>query len=114
MAAINGLEWMDEQDALDLLRVSSDNSGIIAQLAASIPPYVYVTTGYPMELTAGNNPDELVKQLSRFVLQLWYNPDGTDAQTLTCVVTSMAKSVKALVSSGNLANNEQCNVIQSA
>lgn len=102
MAAINGLDWMETDEALDLLRVSSDNLPIIEQLAASVPSYVEVTTGYPAEDTAGGDCHELVKQLSRFVLQLWFNPDGTDSQALTRVVESLAKSVKALVAVGYL------------
>ncbi|ACV21878.1 Uncharacterised protein [Slackia heliotrinireducens] len=105
MAAINGLEWMETGEALDLLRVSSDNLPLIEQLAASVPSYVEVMTGYPAEYTAGDDCHELVKQLSRFVLQLWFNPDGTDSQALSRVVGSLAKSVKALVGVGYLPAN---------
>lgn len=93
---------MDETEALDLLRVSADNLLIIDQLAASVPSYVEALTGYPADTAAGDDCDELVKQLSRFVLQLWFNPDGTDGERLEKVVVSLAKSVKALVTSGDL------------
>ena len=107
MAAITGLEWMDASDALDLLRVSSDNLEIVSQLAASVPSYVEVTTGYPATLAAGDEPAEIVKQLCRFVLQLWYNPDGTDSAALTRVVESLAKSVRALVAVGYLPSSAE-------
>lgn len=102
MAAFDGLEWLDETKALDLLRVSADNVPIIEALAASVPSYVEALTGYPATVTAGERCDDLVKQLSRFVLQLWFNPDGTDGGRLEQVVYSLAKSVKALVVSGDL------------
>ena len=106
MAALTGLEWMQDDEALDLLRVSSDNLGVIEQLAASVPSYVEATTGYSASLAAGDECHELVKQLARFVLQLWYNPDGTDSQALTRVVDSLAKSVRQLVAVGYLSDGE--------
>lgn len=104
MAAINGLDWMETDEALDLLRVSSDNLPIIESLAASVPSYVEVTTGYPAALAADTECHELVKQLARFTLQLWFNPDGTDSEALTRVVESLAKSVRQLVAVGYLPN----------
>ena len=105
MAAIYGLDWMETDEALDLLRVSSDNLNIIEQYAASVPSHVEVTTGYPAALTAGDDCHELVKQLARFTLQLWFNPDGTDSQALTRVIDSLAKSVRQLVAVGYLPNS---------
>jgi len=102
MAAINGLAWMETDEALDLLRVSSDNLPIIEQLAASVPAHIEATTGYPAEDTQGGGCHELVKQLARFTLQLWYNPDGTDAAAQTRVIESLQKSVSSLVSVGYL------------
>lgn len=92
-----GLDWLDESDACDLLRVSEDNIGVIEQHTETIPYYVEITTGYPAELAKGMDCDETVKQLCRFVLQQWFNPDGTDATKIARVVTSLTKAVKALV-----------------
>lgn len=103
---MRGIIWLSEFEALDLLRVGDENTDIIQTLAASIPAYVEVVTGYPAELTAGATPSEVVKPLCRFILQLWYNPDGTDAQQLTRVIDSMAKTVKALVVAGDLDTGE--------
>lgn len=99
---MDGLEWMDIDEACDLLRVSSDNEAIIEAHAKAIPQYVEVTTGYPADCTDSYNCDETVKQLCRFVLQLWFNPDGTDADSLKRTIDSLTASVKALVIAGDL------------
>lgn len=101
-----GVQWLSEDEALDLLRVGDENAAIVETLAVSIPAYVEVVTGYPAALTAGFSCNEVVKTLCRFILQLWYNPDGTDAQQLTRVIDSMAKTVKALVVAGDLDTGE--------
>jgi len=94
---MGGLDWLDVADACDLLRVSEDNAGVIESHAESIPRYVEITTGYPATCTSGAACDETVKQLCRFILQLWFNPDGTDAQQLTRTIDSLTATVKALV-----------------
>lgn len=99
---MDGLEWMDIDEACDLLRVSSDNEAIIEAHAKAIPQYVEITTGYPATCTDSYNCDETVKQLCRFVLQLWFNPDGTDADSLKRTIDSLTASVKALVIAGDL------------
>lgn len=92
--------WLEIDDALDFLRIPADNADIIDQLAQSVPAYIEATTGYPAELTAGANPNEVVKSLARFVIQLWYNPDGTDGDQLMRVVESLQKTVRAMVAAG--------------
>jgi hypothetical protein len=72
----------------------------------SIPSYVEVTTGYPAAKTSSAEPDEVVKPLCLFLLQLWFNPDGTDARQLTRVVQSLEKSVRAMVVAGRRAGSE--------
>ena len=99
---MTGLDWMDIDEACDLLRVSSDNEAIIEAHAKAIPQYVEITTGYPAAYTDSYNCDETVKQLCRFVLQLWFNPDGTDADSLKRTIDSLTASVKALVIAGDL------------
>lgn len=92
-----GLEWLTVEDACDLLRVPEDNGAIIQQHAETIPYYVEIVTGYPASLCAGMACDETVRQLCRFILQQWFNPDGTDATKLARVVNSLTRAVKALV-----------------
>ena len=94
---MTGLEWLSIADACDLLRVSAGNAGVIQQHAATIPFYVEIVTGYPAFYTQGPDCDETVKQLCRFILCLWFDPDGTDSTKLTRVVTSLTRVVKALV-----------------
>lgn len=100
--AFSRMKWLDQQDALDLLRISEDNAGVAKQLADSVPAFIETVTGYPASLTEGESPNELVKQLARFVLQLWYNPDGTDAAALRRVVDSLGMCVKSLVVDGGI------------
>ena len=100
---VSGLQWMEQQEALDLLRIGSDNLLVVDAICSSVPQYIEVTTGYPAELVE-DNPSEIVKQLARFVLQFWYNPDGTDAQALKRVVDSLSCSVRAMVAAGMVEN----------
>lgn len=103
---MTGLGWMDMSEACDLLRVSDDNAEIIEAHAKAIPQYVEITTGYPATCTQGDNCDEAVRQLCRFLLQLWFNPDGTDAQQLARTVASLTATVKALVVADGLEGTE--------
>lgn len=100
--AVSGMSWMMQQEAYDLLRVDDSNELVINSLCASVPEYIEITTGYPAELVE-DEPNEIVKQLARFVLQLWFNPDGTDAQALKRVVDSLSCSVRAMVAAGMVA-----------
>lgn len=97
MARLNGLAWLEEEVAFDFLRTGEENINIVQSLATMIPQYVETTTGYPAALTAGQEPAELVKPLCLFLMQLWYNPDGTDARQLTRVIQSLEKAVRAYV-----------------
>lgn len=90
---------MERQEAFDLLRVTDDNVMVVNAICSSIPQYIEVTTGYPAALVE-NEPSEIVKQLARFVLQFWYNPDGADAQALKRVVDSLSCSVRAMMAAG--------------
>ena len=94
---MTGLAWLSVEDACDLLRVPDDNAGVIQQHAASIPAFVEVTTGYPATTTDSDECDEAVRQLCRFVLLQWFNPDGTDATRLSRVISSLTKAVRAMV-----------------
>lgn len=97
---MGGLEWLEASQACDLLRVTEDNADIVEQHAAGIAAYVETTTGYPAELAQGVDCDETVKALCRFLLMLWFNPDGTDADRLQRVIDALTKAVRALVVAG--------------
>ena len=92
-----GLEWMDMDEALDLLRVSADNAALIESFADSIPHYVEIVTGYPATRARGLECHETVKVLCRFLLEKWFDPDGTDAEQLDRVIESLKRATKALV-----------------
>lgn len=91
------MEWLKVEDMADFLRVGEESHGIIEALAATVPEYIDTTTGYPATLTAGEEPHETVKQLARFLIQLWFNPDGSDARQLRQVVNSLTYAVKTMV-----------------
>lgn len=94
---MRGLSWMDIDEACDLLRVTEDNAEIIERTAMPLPMYVEIVTGYPSDLVAGETCAEVVRQLCRFTLQRWFNPDGTDANQLARVCESLERTIKALV-----------------
>ena len=94
---MTGLDWLGLDEACDLLRVSADNERVIDAFAATIPYYVEITTGYPAYLTASTSCSETAKTHSRFLLCLWFNPDGTDAEQLKQVIDSLTKALKAHV-----------------
>ena len=84
-------------EALTALRTedSDGNKEIVNGLLAGIPSYIETTTGIKdAEGQAGNFP--LIKTLAKFLLCLWYNPDGTDAVQLQVVVNNLLKTLKAL------------------
>lgn len=93
-----GIAWLTAEEMADHLRVGEESHGVIEALAAAVPAYVETTTGYPAELTAGEDPNEVVKQLARFLIALWFNPDGSDARQLRQVVNSLTYAAKAMVS----------------
>ena len=93
------MDWLSDEEARDLLRVSADNDTIIKALRDAIPQFIETQTGYPAEHLESASPDPLAAQLARFVLQLWYNPDGTDSEALTRVVESLAKTLRAMMTS---------------
>lgn len=91
------MAWCDAGTLADMLRVGEENHAIIECLAQAVPDYIEATSGYPAELTAGDSPIETVKLLARFLVQLWFNPDGEDARQVRQVVNSLTYVLKAIV-----------------
>lgn len=84
---------MTIEEARDTLRVDgSSNDAIITSLLEAIPAYLVTLVSGKVDITGA---DPLVKTLAKFVLQLWYNPDGTDSDRLQKVIDSLAKTIKA-------------------
>lgn len=96
------MQWCEVGTLADMLRVGEENYGIIEALSATVPEYVQTTTGYPAELLAGEAPHETAKQLARFLVILWFNPDGSDAGQVRQVVNSLTYALKALVATEGL------------
>ena len=95
--AVTALPWLTISEACDLLRVTPDNAAIIDAHVSGIPAYVETATGYPATCTKSTGCDGMVRQLCRFILCLWFDPDGTDAAQLTRAVDTLTNATKALV-----------------
>lgn len=87
---------IDFNDALTVLR-TEENEGnivIINGLLDAIPGYISTTTGIKDPTTAAEFYP-LIKTLAKFLLCLWFNPDGTDATQLQTVIDNLLKTLKA-------------------
>lgn len=95
---------IDYNEAFLALRTEQNegNIDIVVGLIAAIPDYIRTTTGIKDPETAAA-PFPLIKTLAKFLLCLWYNPDGTDAVQLQVVVNNLLKTLKADASSINAA-----------
>lgn len=82
------------EQAKEVLRLDNDyNDEIILSLVQAIPSYIEATTG----LTPEEQVDEpLVDTISGFIITLWYNPEGTDAQQLTRTIDSLLKTLSVI------------------
>lgn len=78
------------EEARATLRVDGTSNDIIIQpLIDSMESYIRLTVGYYLP------GDQLTKTLEKFLLQLWYNPDGTDSDRLRIVIDNLIKTLKA-------------------
>ena len=76
------------EEARATLRVDGSSNDIIIQpLIDSMQSYILLTVGYYLP------EDELTKTLEKFLLQLWYNPDGTDSDRLRIVIDNLIKTL---------------------
>lgn len=84
------------EQALDILRLDDDptSTGLVATYVGALPEYIQTLTGVPY-LTVINEPDPLLYTLEAFVIQLLYNPDGSDSERLQTVIDSLSSLVKA-------------------
>ena len=89
-------------EALLALRTEANagNIQLVQDLLQAIPPYITTTTGILLpEIAVEVCP--LLKTLAKFLLCLWYNPDGTDAVQLQVVVNNLLKTLKAMAAQLN-------------
>lgn len=93
---------LNHQEAFLALRTEENagNIAIVEGLLEAIPSYIETGTGIKnAETAAAVYP--LVKTLAKFLLCLWYNPDGTDAVQLQVVVNNLLKTLKAMAADIN-------------
>lgn len=82
---------LDLQEAKDYLRVDGeDNDLIIRSILSSIPSFIEHSTGLN-EDEQDNEP--MCKQVSKFILSLWYNAEQTEDQKLQRVIDSLLKAI---------------------
>ena len=82
------------EEARDTLRLDGpDNDEIIFSLLESIPSYLEVTTGYAWD-TEPVHP--LAQTVTKFVLQLWYDPQGQDSERLKRTIDTLLGSLMAI------------------
>lgn len=86
-------------EAREWLRIDNpDNDAIINELLVAIPNYIEVSTG--MNLTQQNS-EPLVYTASKFILQLWYNAEQSEAEKLQKVIDSLLKAITLKVNRSN-------------
>lgn len=85
---------IDIQEARDTLRVDGeDNDPIIIPLLESIPSYLEVTTGRTWE----DEPvHPLAKTVTKFLLQLWFDPQGQDSVRLKRTIDTLLGALTVL------------------
>lgn len=85
---------MTVTEARDYLRIDgTDNDGVIAPLLSAIPDYIETTTG----MSAAQQASEpLADTVSKFLLALWYNAEGTETEKLERTINSLLKVLTAM------------------
>lgn len=81
-------------EARDYLRVDgTDNDGVISPLLSAIPDYIETTTGMSADQQAS---EPLADTVSKFLLALWYNAEGTETEKLERTINSLLKVLAAM------------------
>ncbi|KMJ56447.1 DNA packaging protein [Bacillus sp. LL01] len=88
---------IDIQEARETLRVDgAHNDPIIIPLLESIPSYLETTTGRSWE----DDPvHPLAATVARFILQLWFDPQGQDSERLKRTIDNLLAALTALARS---------------
>ncbi|MBD7939455.1 phage gp6-like head-tail connector protein [Cytobacillus sp. Sa5YUA1] len=86
---------IDIQEARNAVRVDGeDNDIIIVPLLESIPSYLEVTTGRTWEDDTEIHP--LAQTVTKFILQLWFDPQGQDSERLKRTIDNLLTALTAL------------------
>lgn len=97
---MTALPWLNTNDMLDMLRCGSENEGIIKGLAVTVPGYIEHETGYPSAKVSSDECDSTAQLLAKFLLMLWYAPDGLDADRLQRTIDSLTCVLRRKVTLG--------------
>lgn len=82
------------EQARDYLRIDgTDNDGVISPLLLAIPDYIETTTGMSADQQAS---EPLADTVSKFLLALWYNAEGTETEKLDRTINSLLKALSAM------------------
>lgn len=85
---------MTIEEARDALRLDgADNDEIIQALLDSIPSYLEATTGKSWD-TEPVHP--MAQTTAKFILQLWYNPQGQDSERLKRTIDNLLVSLTVI------------------
>ncbi|WP_414151030.1 head-tail connector protein [Acetobacterium carbinolicum] len=85
---------MTVTEARDYLRLDgTDNDGVITPLLSAIPDYIETTTGMS---AAQQATEPLADTVSKFLLALWYNAEGTETEKLERTINSLLKVLTAM------------------
>lgn len=91
---------LEKQDARDTLRVDGeDNDDIITALLEAIPSYIETATGH--DWANDNEVHPMAKQTARFILQLWFDPQGPDTERLKRTIDTLLSSLTVIGRSYN-------------
>jgi hypothetical protein len=83
------------EEAREILRLDGDdNDDIIRPLLLVMPDYLKTTTGYKPNR---NKYSHLAITTARFLLQLWYNPEGIEAERLQRVINNLLTALTVTV-----------------
>lgn len=82
------------EEARDAVRVDgTDNDMILISLLESIPSYLETTTGRAWEDTPVH---PLAQTVTKFILQLWYDPQGQDTERLKRTIDNLLTALTAI------------------
>jgi hypothetical protein len=83
------------EEARAALRLDgTDNDAIITSYLESIPSYLEATTGH--DWAADEPVEPLAQTVTKFILQLWYNPQGPDSVRLKQAIDGLLTTLEAM------------------
>lgn len=90
-------------EARDTLRLDGmENDYIIASYLESIPSYLEASTG--KDWSADDPVHPLAQTVTKFILQLWYNPQGPDSVRLKQAIDGLLTTLTAIARTESMAS----------